>query len=142
MTNNQQQIPRIGVGGLIINQNKVLLVKRAAPPAKGLWALPGGKLQWGETLEQAVEREVLEETGLTVKAKEIIYTFNHITHNKNGEIQFHYVIIDLLAHPCHPHTTPIPGDDAADARWLTLADLKTLPVSKPTLKLIKKYIIV
>ncbi len=130
--------PQVAVGALVIDNDQVLLVKRGQPPAKGLWALPGGRVKWGEPLAQAAEREVQEETGVTIKASHIIYIFDNIVPDDSGSIRFHYVIIDFLAYPIQSNIQPQPADDAADARWLTLDQLKKLPISKPTLKLIKK----
>jgi ADP-ribose pyrophosphatase len=132
--------PQVAVGGLIINQDRVLLVKRKNPPSQGLWALPGGRVEWGETMVQAVEREVLEETGIVVKAERIVYTFDSITRDEKGEISFHYIIIDFVAHPLDLWAKPVPGDDAEEVRWLTLKELKNLPVSKPTLELVRKVL--
>ena len=141
MTNITAKQPQVAVGALVIKDEKVLLVKRGQPPAKGLWALPGGRVQWGETLAQAAEREVLEETGVAVKAGQIIYTFDSITRDDQGSVCFHYVIVDFLAQPIQPEGRPIPADDAEDAQWLTLGELKRLPVSKPTLTLIESILV-
>jgi 8-oxo-dGTP diphosphatase len=139
-TNFIEKQPQVAVGALVIKDEKILLVKRGKPPSQGLWALPGGRVNWGETLAQAAEREVLEETGIAIKASHIIYTFDSITRDENGIVLFHYVIIDFLAHPTRPVTHPIPADDAEDARWLTLAQLRKLPVSKPTLALVESIL--
>jgi ADP-ribose pyrophosphatase len=115
--------PRVAVGAVVIYQDKVLLVLRNQPPAKDMWAIPGGSVHLGETLQTAAEREVLEETGLRVKAGEVIYTFDAIVHDQEGRIQFHYVILDLKAEALDPTQPLLPADDASDARWFSLADL-------------------
>ena len=89
--------PRVAVGAVVIHRDKVLLVLRNQAPAKGLWAIPGGSVELGETLKTAAEREVLEETGLRVRAGEVVYTFDAIQCDPEGRVQYHYVIIDLLA---------------------------------------------
>ena len=69
--------PQVAVGAIVINDGRVLLVKRSQPPSKGLWAIPGGRVELGETLKQAAEREIIEETGLTIRAGDPVYTFSY-----------------------------------------------------------------
>lgn len=134
--------PRVAVGGIVIYDNKVLLILRGKAPAKGLWAVPGGSVKLGETLQAAVAREVAEETGLRVKAGQIIYTFDAIQRDEAGQVQYHYVILDLLAELLDPSQEPRPGDDAVDVRWFTLADLERQdwPLSDTTRTLLRKII--
>ncbi|MBW1743354.1 MAG: NUDIX hydrolase [Deltaproteobacteria bacterium] len=87
----------MAVGAIVIKDNRVLLVKRSKPPGEGLWAIPGGRVELGETLQQAAEREIMEETGLTIKAKDPVYTFEVIEPDDAGRPRFHYVIVDLMA---------------------------------------------
>jgi len=132
--------PRVAVGALVVHQNKVLLILRGQAPAKGVWAVPGGSVNIGETLQAAAEREVLEETGLQIKAGEVIYSFEKIQHDKAGQVQYHYVILDLEAEPLDPAQPLAPADDAIEAGWFTLADLdrQNLPVSEATWDLLQK----
>ncbi len=132
--------PRVAVGALVVHQNKVLLILRGEAPAKGMWAVPGGSVNIGETLQAAAEREVLEETGLQIKAGEVIYSFEKIQHDKAGQVQYHYVILDLEAEPLDPAQPLTPADDAIEAGWFTLADLDrlNLPVSETTWTLLQK----
>ncbi|MCL4302795.1 MAG: NUDIX hydrolase [Anaerolineae bacterium] len=115
--------PRVAVGAVVTHQDKVLLVLRGQPPAKDMWAIPGGSVNLGETLQAAAEREVLEETGLKIKAGEVIYTFDAIVRDEAGRIQFHYVILDLKAKALDPAQPLQPADDVYDAAWFSLADL-------------------
>jgi len=115
--------PRVAVGAVVTHQNKVLLVLRGQPPAKDKWAIPGGSVNLGETLQAAAEREVFEETGLTVKAGEVIYGFDAILRDAEGRIQYHYVILDLRAEALDPSQSLTPADDVYDAAWFNLTDL-------------------
>lgn len=132
--------PRIGVGALVINNGRVLLVKRKNPPNRGMWAVPGGKVEWGEPMAQTARRELWEETGLVIETGEIIYTFERIVRDERGEVSFHYVILDFLAWPVDPAAQPRPGDDAADTGWFTLAEAENLPIVSETLQLIRKIL--
>ena len=132
--------PRVAVGAVVFHQNKVLLVLRGQAPSKGMWAIPGGSIELGESLQIAAEREVLEETGLHIKAGQVVYTFDAIERDDDGRIKFHYVIIDLLAEPIDPQQPLQPADDVEDARWFSRADLTRpdLPIAAPTQTLLKK----
>jgi ADP-ribose pyrophosphatase len=126
------------VGAVVFRENKVLLVKRNKPPGKGLWAIPGGRLELGETLQEAAEREVREETGVIIRARNPAYTFEVIERDNQGCIRFHYVIVDLLAD--YISGDPHPESDVSEARWIDRHDLDELPVSKSTQTLLKEKI--
>lgn len=132
--------PRVAVGAVVVHQDKVLLVLRNKAPSKDMWAIPGGSVNLGETLQMAAEREVFEETGLRIKAGEVIYTFDAIHHDQAGRVQYHYVILDLQAEALDPGQPLTPADDVRQAGWFTLADLERLelPVSEPTRILLHK----
>lgn len=129
--------PRVGVGAVVFKDGKVLLVKRGKSPSKGMWAIPGGRVELGETLQHAAEREVLEETGLTIKAGEPIFVFDLVTKDDNGIVKYHYVIIDLKAELLGGELNP--GDDADDAKWFVPMDIKGLEVSEKTRQFLLKY---
>jgi ADP-ribose pyrophosphatase len=123
------------VGAVVFKDERVLLVRRGQPPAEGLWAIPGGSVEIGETLQDAAEREIHEETGIRIRAAEPIYTFDVIERDKTGSIRFHYVIVDLSAEYVSGELTA--GDDAIDARWISVDEINRLAVSSTTLQLLK-----
>jgi 8-oxo-dGTP diphosphatase len=122
--------PQAAVGAIVFRDDKLLLVKRANHPGKGLWAIPGGRVELGETMKEAAMREVKEETGVRVSPKEPIYVFEVIERDNDGGILFHYVIIDLLAE--YLSGEPNPGTDAIEARWISSGEMKELQVTKTT----------
>lgn len=128
--------PRVAVGAVVFKEDAVLLVQRGQAPAKGSWAIPGGSVRVGETLQQAAEREILEETGVIIRATEPVYTFDVIERDVEGRVRFHYVIVDLAAE--HVAGSPRPASDAVDARWVSVAGLRRRKVNPATLKLLKE----
>lgn len=119
--------PQVGVGAVVVHQGRVLLVQRGRPPGAGLWAIPGGRQRLGETLQQAAEREILEETGVVIRATTPIYTCEHLEHDDQGALRFHYVIVDLAAE--YLSGEPQAGDDARAARWVAWSELGALPLN-------------
>lgn len=129
--------PLVAVGAVVFKEDKVLLILRAKPPAENHWTIPGGSVELGETLQEAAEREIWEETGLTIQAGEPVYTFDVIERDAKGAILFHYVIVDLAADYVSGELRP--GDDAIDVCWASFGDVKSLKVSTATCKLLKQY---
>jgi 8-oxo-dGTP diphosphatase len=128
--------PVVAVGAVVIHKQRVLLVKRKYPPNKDTWAIPGGKVALGETLQQAAERELIEETGITIKAEDPVYTFDVVEYDTENRIRFHYVIIDLKARYIEGALKA--SDDAADAGWISSKTMTTLPVNSITRRLLKR----
>ncbi len=128
--------PQVAVGAIVFKDGKVLLVLRANPPAQEKWAIPGGRVELGETFQEAAEREIKEETGIIIRAGEPVFTFDVIDRDDAERVRFHYVIVDLAAD--YISGEPQPGDDAASARWISPEELNTLPVSLTTLKLLRQ----
>ena len=115
-------------------EDRVLLVRRGKPPAKGQWAIPGGSLELGETLQEAAEREIREETGIVIRAGDPFYTFDTVVRDDAGRVQFHYVIVDLMAEYVSGEVKA--GDDAKDARWASPREIANLDISPATLRLL------
>lgn len=134
-TNDYPGHPRVAVGAVVFKDGYVLLVRRGQPPAEDFWAIPGGSVEIGETLQEAAEREILEETGIHIRASKPIYTFDVIDRDADGKVRFHYVIVDLAAD--YVGGEPKAGDDALEARWVSANEINNLKVSAPTLKLLK-----
>ena len=128
--------PIVGVGAVIIDHGRVVLVKRGNPPLLGEWSLPGGVVELGETLRAAAEREAREETGLIVKAGEVIEVLDRIIPGEKGAPQYHYVLIDFL---CIVQGGELKaGGDAADARWASENELTEYKLEMPAMQVIRK----
>ncbi len=121
--------PQVAVGAVVFKENRVLLVQRKNEPAAGQWAVPGGRVNRGETLKAAAERELFEETGIRIEAGKPVYVFEYIR-------TFHYVIIDLDA--VYISGEAVAADDALDVRWVSAAELTTLDVTSSTLQLLRE----
>jgi 8-oxo-dGTP diphosphatase len=128
--------PRLAVGAVVFKDQQVLLVRRGHPPGQGQWAIPGGSVHLGETLQQAAEREVLEETAVTIRAGQPIYTFDLVDRDADGRVRFHYVIVDLAAD--YISGNPSAGDDALEARWVPVGELDRLGVNPATRALVQR----
>lgn len=117
---NSFPVPAIGVGGIVFNDKRqVLMIQRNQPPAMGLWSVPGGKLEGGESLSDACKREIKEETGLDVVVKNIVAVVERRIES------FHYVVIDFLAHLLgDENTMPVAQSDVAEAKWISLDNIQ------------------
>jgi 8-oxo-dGTP diphosphatase len=128
--------PIVGVGAVIIDDDRVLLVKRARPPLQGEWSVPGGAVELGETLRGAAEREALEETGLIVKATDVIEVLDRIIPGENRSIEYHYVLVDFLCH--RVSGTLQAGSDASEVSWANPDDLAMYKLEKAAVEVIRK----
>ena len=138
MASNRQypDRPILGVGALIFRDDRILLVERGKEPLKGYWSLPGGVVEAGETLEQAIRREVREETSLEIEIIQTIEIFERIIRDTNGRPEYHYVLIDYLCHSQSGEAKP--ADDAARVEWVRRHELPHYRITDGTLPVIQK----
>jgi ADP-ribose pyrophosphatase YjhB (NUDIX family) len=128
--------PIVGVGAVVLDAGRVVLVKRANEPLKGQWSLPGGAVDVGETLVDAIRREVLEETGLDVEVGPIVDVIDRIRRDGDGRVQYHYVLVDFLCRPVGGALRS--ASDAEDALWAAGPDLVRYDIAKATVCVIDK----
>jgi len=128
--------PLVGVGAIIFRRNRILMAQRGKEPLKGWWSLPGGALELGESLTDAVCREVLEETGLVVEPVKLFEVFERIMRDADGAPEYHYILIDYICRVTGG--TLFPGDDVCAVDWVRRADLPTLQITEGTLAVIER----
>jgi 8-oxo-dGTP diphosphatase len=132
MKREYPESPLVGVGAVIIDDrlndhrhdHRVLLIRRGQPPLLGEWSLPGGVLECGETLREAVAREAREETGLVVETDEMLGVYERVIRGDEGRVRYHFVLIDFLCHSVGGDLQA--GSDAAEVRWFTRDELPAL----------------
>ena len=122
--------PIPGVGALIIDHDRILLVERGREPLKGYWSLPGGAVETGERLEEALRREVREETGLEIAIIHMIEVFERIMPGVNGATEYHYILIDYICRPTGGKLCA--SDDASRAEWFTEDEVADLKITEGT----------
>src|ERR1700730_6482848 len=130
------EVPLVGVGAIIIEDARVVLVKRAHPPLQAEWSIPGGVLEVGGLVREAAIREAREETGLTVEPGELLGVYDRVLRDAERRVQYHYVLIDFLCRQ-------VAGDlaaasDAAEVRWFSQEELPALKLAEDTLDVIRK----
>ena len=125
----------VGVGALILDASRVLLVERGKAPLAGYWSLPGGGVETGERLEDALAREVWEETGLRVTADSIATVFERIMPDEAGGCEYHYVLIDFYCSILGGDLRP--GDDSKNVAWFDFVQLEHLPMTAGTREVIE-----
>jgi 8-oxo-dGTP diphosphatase len=122
--------PLVGVGAVIVQDNRVLLIRRGQPPLLGEWSLPGGVLECGETLREATVREAREETGLVVETVDMLGVYERVIRSDQGRVRYHYVLIDFLCRAVAGELKA--GSDAADVRWFVHDELPALNLAYDT----------
>lgn len=129
--------PVVGVSGVVLCAGQVLLVRRGRQPSKGLWSLPGGAVEVGESLAAACAREIAEETGVTAAVGPLVEVFERLMRDDQGRIEYHYVLLDYLCQ-AEPGQAARAGDDADRAAWVDLTDLDGRGMTADTVAVIRK----
>jgi ADP-ribose pyrophosphatase YjhB (NUDIX family) len=128
--------PLVGVGALIVRDNRIVLVRRGAEPARGEWSIPGGLVEVGETLKEAVAREALEETGLQVEPGDLVELLERVFLDDDGRVQYHFVLADFL---CRVRGGELSADsDVLEAIWVDGDQIATMPLADVTRRVIMK----
>jgi 8-oxo-dGTP diphosphatase len=125
----------VGVGAVVIHEDRVLLIRRGKEPMRGRWLIPGGTVELGETLQEALVREVAEETGLRVEPRDVVLVFDRI-HRDGGRVSYHYVIVDYACD--YVSGTLRAGSDAQDAAFVAEGDLPSYDVPEQALELVRQ----
>ena len=136
MKRDYPEQPIIGVGAVIVEGGRALLVRRATEPLKGEWSVPGGMLELGEKLRDGVRREALEETGVAVEVGEILDVFDSIFTDVQGRTQYHYVLIDYLCRPIAGEARV--GSDVSDVRWVSVEALPAMALRESIEQVVRK----
>lgn len=136
MTRRYPKHPLPGVGAIILRRGSILLVQRGRNPLKGYWSLPGGLIETGEKIEDAVMREVLEETGLIIRPKRLFEIFERLMRDAQGRAEYHYILHDYLCTVVGGEL--LAGDDAGHVAWIPRKKLKDLQLTEGTLAVIER----
>jgi 8-oxo-dGTP diphosphatase len=128
--------PIVGVGAIILKRDRILMAQRGKEPLKGWWSLPGGALELGESLKDAVTREVREETGLEIRPLEVFEIFERIMRDSSGAPEYHYILIDYTCRITGG--TLCAGDDVCQVEWVRRQDLPALQITEGTLAVIER----
>ena len=128
--------PIVGVGGIIVQDGRVVLIKRKYEPLAGRWSIPGGALDVGEPLEVGVARELYEETGLVTRVGPVVEVFDRILRDEEGRVKYHFVLVDYLCVPIDG--TLVAGDDVSDAVWVSLDGLGPYELTEKTTQVIER----
>jgi len=131
--------PIVGVGAVIVQDGRLLLVRRGVEPGKGKWSIPGGAVELGETVRDATIREAKEETGLDVEivVDRPLDAFDNLDIDEKGGLRYHYVLLQFLTRP--KSGTLKPSSDALDARWVPLEEVEKYNLTKPFRKFFTKH---
>jgi 8-oxo-dGTP diphosphatase len=128
--------PVVGVGGVVIRDGRALLIKRGSAPLKDQWSIPGGTLELGESIQEGVRRELLEETGIEVRVGELIEVFDRIFRDDAGKIQYHFVIVDYLCEAISGEARA--ASDVTDVAWVKEEDLWNYKLTEAATRVIRK----
>jgi ADP-ribose pyrophosphatase YjhB (NUDIX family) len=129
-------VPRVGVGAVVLDGPRVLLVRRGKAPAHGKWSLPGGLVELGETTREAVCREIAEECGLQIQVVEVCGVLDRVVRDGQGRIRYHWVLVDYVAFP--ESGTLCAASDADEAQWVEVDQVERLDTTDGLLDMIRR----
>lgn len=128
--------PMVGVGAAIFRGDQVLLVQRGREPSYGKWTLPGGLVELGESLEEAVRREVMEEVGLKVEVKDIVAALDRVIRDAEGRIEYHYILLDFLCESLEGE--PLPATDVMDCAFVSIEAMGDYLLTSGTQEVVRR----
>jgi 8-oxo-dGTP diphosphatase len=128
--------PIVAVGGVVIHEGRVLLIRRGQPPLEGRWSIPGGILEIGETIAAAIGRELKEEAGVTVRVLGLIEIYEKVLRDADNRPQYHFVILDYMCEFVEGVATA--GGDVTDAEWVSEGELEKMHLTSAALRVVKK----
>ena len=129
-------VPRVGVGAVVLDGGRVLLVRRGKAPSYGKWSLPGGMVELGETTREAVQREIEEECGLKIRVGEVAGVLDRVVRDGEGHIRYHWVLVDYVAFP--ESGTLCAASDADEACWVDTRDVERMEVTEGLMNMIQR----
>jgi len=131
--------PVVAVGAVVTWGQRVLLIRRGAEPGRGEWSIPGGKLELGEKITQAAQREIWEECGIEIDVGDVVGVTERIIRDDQGRIRFHYILVDVAAAPAgHPPAVVKARSDALEVRWVERTELTDYALPAETLTVIRR----
>ena len=136
MSREYPDYPRVGVGAVILHEDKVLLVRRGKSPSVGKWSLPGGLVELGETTTEAIAREILEECGIKIRVVDVAGVITRVVKDDADRVRYHYVLVDYLAYP--DSLDVVAGSDAEEARWFAIEGVANLDTTQGLLDMIRR----
>lgn len=128
--------PILAVGGVVVHEGRVLLIRRGQRPLEGRWSIPGGIVELGETIADAVGRELKEETGVCVRVLDLIEIYEKVARDEVGAAQYHFVILDYRCE--FVEGTAVAGGDVTEAAWVSESELPKMGLTKAALRVVKK----
>ncbi len=133
-------VARVGVGAVVLDGGRVLLVRRGKAPLAGKWSLPGGLVELGETTREAVRREIAEECGLAIEVAEVAGVLDRVVRDGEGRIRYHWVLVDYLAFPVSG--TLAAASDAEEAQWVEVDAVERLDTTEGLMDMIQRALAV
>lgn len=126
----------MGVGGVVVRDERALLIRRGSAPLKGEWSIPGGMLELGETILEGVQRELLEETAIEVRLLDLIEVFERVTRDEAGKLKYHFVILDYLCEAVRGEAQA--GSDVTDVAWVRESELNDYSLTPTATRVVQK----